>query len=104
MSTVYEVPLSSQPQRFLITLVGVQYQVTLRWNIPSQVWIINLADANGNAIVNGIPLVTGRDLLEPYGYLDLGFQLFAQTDNATVVPPAYANLGTAGHLFAVVPS
>jgi len=103
MSTNYEIPLSPQAQNFTIMLVGVAYQFTLTWNVINATWMVNIADSSGNPIVSSIPLVTGVDLLEQYGYLDFGFQLIVQTDNAPDVVPTYANLGTTGHLYAIVP-
>lgn len=102
MTTYYEIPLSAQPQTFYITLVGVQYQFLVVWNAVNSSWMINISDASGNPILSGIPMVTGADLLEQYAYLNLGFALVAQTDNAPDVVPTFADLGTTGHLYAIV--
>lgn len=102
MTTAYEIPLSAEPQTFNITLAGVTYGFTVRWNVPNSSWIIDIADASGNAIISGIPMVTGVDLLEQYGYLSFGFQLIAQTDNSPDTVPAFDNLGSTAHLYAVI--
>jgi len=102
MSTYYEIPLSSQPQTFNIPLAGVTYGFAVTWNVVNASWMINIADASGNPIISGIPMVTGADLLEQYAYLNLGFALVAQTDNAPDVVPTFADLGTTGHLYAIV--
>lgn len=103
MSTPYEIPLSPQPQMFGIAIAGTTYTLTVTWNWVNASWIINIADASGNPIISGIPMVTGADLLEQYAYLNLGFALVAQTDNAPDVVPTFADLGTTGHLYAILP-
>lgn len=102
MSTPYEIPLSPQPQMFGIAIAGTTYTLTATWNWVNASWIINIADSSGNPILSGIPMVTGADLLEQFGYLNFGFQLIAQTDNAPDVVPTFADLGTTGHLYAIV--
>jgi hypothetical protein len=81
---------------------GVQYQLTVRWNNVNQAWTLDIADVNGNPILDGIPIVTGVDLLEQFGYLNFGGQLIAQTDNDANAVPTLANLGTGGNLYFVV--
>ena len=103
MTTYYEIPLSSTPQTFQIPLAGVTYQLTVRWNWVNASWILDIADSSGSAIVSGIPLVTGADLLEQYGYLNLGGSLYVQTDNDPNAVPTYADLGTTGHVYFAVP-
>lgn len=104
MATTYEIPLSSDPQSFSIQLEGITYNLTLTYRDADMGgWLLNIADVGGNALVNGIPLVTGRDLLEPYSYLGLGGALWASTDADPDAVPTYANLGTASHLYFVVP-
>ncbi len=102
MSTYYEIPLSPDPQQFNITLAGVEYKFLVTWNVVNTSWMINIADASGEPMVSSIPMVTGADLLEQYGYLGFGFQLVAQTDNAPDVVPTFEDLGSTGHLYAIV--
>jgi hypothetical protein len=49
-------------------------------------------------------LVTGADLLEQFGYLDLGGAFIVQTDHDIDAVPTFANLGTAGRLYFVASS
>ena len=98
---MFEIPLTSEPQRFSVTLAGVVYQMKLRWHAKSDAWILDIADSEGAAIVQGIPLVTGVDILGQYGYLGIGGQLIAQTDFDPSAPPSATNLGTTGHLYFV---
>lgn len=93
------IPLQPTNQTFQITLAGTQYTFTVRWNDANQAWTLDIADANQNPIISGIPIVTGGDLLAPYGYLNFGGKLIAQTTNDTDAVPTLANLGTTGNLF-----
>jgi hypothetical protein len=99
MADVFEIPTSPTPQSFAITLSGVQYRVTLRWNPIAQLWFIDFADVAGNALLLGVPVVTGADLLAQYAYLNFGGALFAMTDDAPDLPPGFTNLGKTGHLY-----
>lgn len=101
MSTPYLIPLQPTPQTLTISLSGVQYQLTVRWNETNQSWIIDIADSNGNPILSGIPMVTGADLLEQFEYLDIGGMLLAQTSSNTDAVPTFANLGSDGNLYFV---
>lgn len=102
MASVYEIPLTAGAQRFFVTLAGVQYQFSLYWrDAENGGWILDIADTGGNAIVSGIPLVTGADLLAQYGYLGIKGTLQVQTDGTPDAVPTYSNLGTASHLYFV---
>lgn len=100
--TPYEIPLTPEAQSFHITLGGIDYSLRLLWNAPDSVWLLDLNDTNGTPILQGIPLVTGVDLLAQFAYLGLGGQLVAQTDNAPDAVPTVDNLGVTGRLYFVV--
>ena len=99
----FEIPLTPAAQTFLIALAGVQYQMTLQWRdaVNNGGWVLDIADASGNPLVGGIPLVTGVNLLAQYEYLEIEAELWVQTDAADVVP-TYTNLGIQSHLYAVI--
>ncbi|MGI4812798.1 MAG: phage baseplate plug family protein [Janthinobacterium lividum] len=101
--TAYEIPLTPEPQTFGISIAGVTYTFTVIWNAANVSWILDIADASGNPILSGIPMVTGADLLEQFAHLNFGFQLICQTDNAPSVVPTFADLGITGHLYAITP-
>lgn len=103
MTSYFEIPLSPAPQNFTITLAGVQYQFAVTWNVCNASWMIDILDSSGTPILSGIPMVTGADLLEQFGYLGFGFQLVAQTDGNPDAVPIYSNLGQTSHLYAIVP-
>lgn len=99
MANVYEIPTTSEPQTFAVSLSGVNYTLTLRWNTAAGLWFLDIATADGVAILSGVPLVTGADLLEQYAYLNLGGKMFCATDNNPDMPPAFATLGDSSHLY-----
>lgn len=100
MST-FKIPLINAPQTFEISLAGVTYNMTLRWIQAGQFWVLDIADINDVPIVQGIPLITGGDLLEPYAYLNFGGQLQVTTNSDTGAPPTSSNLGSDANLYFV---
>lgn len=96
---VYEIPLSSEPQSLVVSLSGTAYRLTLVWNPVSSAWVLDIADTSGNAILSGVPLVAGADLLAPVAYLGLGGALYVQTDNDAEAPPTVDNLGATAHVY-----
>lgn len=64
------IPLTtgSPAQTFRITLNGESYSMTAKWNTRASFWTLDIADENQTAIVNGITLKTGSDLLSPYNF------------------------------------
>jgi hypothetical protein len=103
MSTILTIPLVNQPQEFQITLGATTYNFVLKWNYVSLNWVLDIYDQDDNPIVRGIPLITGADLFEQYGYLGFGGQLIAQTDGDVTVPPTFENLGNGGSLYFATP-
>lgn len=100
--TVFEIPLASNNQKFSITLVGVTYNMTVRWCPPASCWILDIADLNNVPIIQGIPMVTGADLLEQYEYLGFVGSLVVQTDYEPNLVPDFTSLGNTGHLYFLV--
>jgi len=98
---VQEIPLRPEPQSLQIQLGGIDYLLTLRWNEPEQSWSLDIATALGVALISGIAVVTGQDLVGQYGYLGFTGSLIAQTDNDPDAVPTFTNLGQLGHLYFV---
>lgn len=101
---VYEIPLSPTPQVFSIPLSGVVYRLSFQW-IESDIssgWVMNIADAQESPIVSGIPLVTGINLLDQYGYLGFVGGMAVQTDHNPDLVPTFTNLGETSHLYYVL--
>jgi hypothetical protein len=102
MGTYYTIPTQPQPQNFTIRLSGVTYTFTLLYrNNPAAGWVLDIGDSNNNPIVQGIPLVTGADLLRQYAYLGFGGALWVQTQDDPDAVPTFTNLGSDGHLYYV---
>lgn len=100
--TIYEIPLTPTPQTFGIALSGVDYKFTVYWADASNGgWVLNIADVQGNPILNGVPLVTGANLLAGYEYLGFTGTLAVQTDHNTDALPTFDNLGVNSHLYFV---
>ena len=53
-----------------LTLDGVRFQLETYTNKADDSWYFDLLDEDGVALVRGIALVVGLDLLYPYRYLD----------------------------------
>jgi hypothetical protein len=105
MSTIFEVPLQvGTPQTLTITLGGIQYELTLIYrNVNEGGWFLDIADQTGTPILQGIPLVTGVNLLEQYDYLEFGGQLWVQTSSDPDAVPTFENIGEDGLLYWVTP-
>lgn len=100
MSTIYKIPLTPEAQIFKITLSGTDYWLTLTYaNTTEGGWILDIADANQDPLVVGIPLVTGADLLAQYAYLGFAGRLIVQTTFNPDAVPTYQNLGSEAFLY-----
>lgn len=103
--SVFLIPfLPAQPQTLQVSIGGVTYTMKIRFCIPAQCWMLDLSDVSGNPIIQGIPLITGTDLLSQYAYLDLGFSLLVQTNNEANAVPTFANFGTQGLVYILTPT
>lgn len=100
--TPYEIPLTPAPQKFLIDLAGATRQLRVYWCKYQQSWVVDINTSGGDPIVQGIPLVTGVDLLAQHRHLELGGSLIAQTDFEPAAVPTFKNLGVLGRVFFVV--
>ena len=99
--TTFLIPLKNVPQSFEISLAGVPYLMTVKWNDAFEGgWVLDLADAINNLpIVAGIPFVTGANLLDGLEYLGINGQLIIYTDGDQTAVPTLENLGIEGNLY-----
>jgi hypothetical protein len=88
----YTIPLSPEPQSFAIVLAGKEYRLTVRWSDADEGgWYLDIEEPErAAAILMGLPLVTGCDLLEQFSYLEFGGRLRVDS----VLPARLDNLGT----------
>ena len=101
--TTLEIPLIAEQQTLNVNLQGVQYQLRVTWCAPMDCWLLDILTAEAVAIVQGIAIVSGADLLEQLEYLGIGGALVANTDGDANTPPSFTNLGTDGHLYFITP-
>ncbi|MEE3504830.1 hypothetical protein QN399_00885 [Pseudomonas sp. 10C3] len=96
----FEIPMTPTPQTFVVSLSGVSYRLTAQWrNSEGAGWVLDIADNSGTPIIQGIPLVTGINLLDQYDYLGLGGVLWCQTTADPDAVPTFTNLGIDSHLY-----
>lgn len=103
MSTAYEIPLSAEPQTFVITLAGAARRLTVRWSDLTGLWLLDLASPEGDPILSGLPLLPGVDLLGQHKHLGFGGELWVQSLSDPNKTPDLESLGTDGLVFFVVP-
>lgn len=65
---LYEIPTSAQNTSYsqVVTLSGRPYTLSLRYNTRMQRWVLDIADATGIAIVNGLVMLALRNLAAQY--------------------------------------
>jgi hypothetical protein len=91
------IPFKPYPQRLTTQFGGATYNLRTRWSNMSNCWMMDLADADNNPLVGSIPLVTGADLLEQYGYLAIGGGLYVySTSGPPDSVPGFNDLGVTG--------
>ena len=96
------VPLLGANETFQITLAGVSYGMQVVWrNDPGGEggWFLDIADDEANPLLQGVPFVTGTDLLAQYGYMGFGGSLYVQTVQEPDATPTFTNLGTDCQLY-----
>ncbi|KAF1003691.1 MAG: hypothetical protein GAK36_00199 [Pseudomonas sp.] len=92
--------ITTPPEPFTITLSGTVYRLSVQWrNAEQGGWVLDIADSTGTAIVSGIPLVTGCNLLVAYAHLGFSGALWVQTTADPDAVPTYDNLGDGSHLY-----
>lgn len=100
MATFYEIPLTPDPQRFTVTLSGVDYRMTVQYRDAGGAgWVLDIADTTNQSIVSGVPLVTGVDLLGQYRHLGFAGRLWVQGAANPDDVPTYEDLGVASKMY-----
>jgi len=98
--TIEEIPLTADNQQFSITLAGTTWQVRILWR--GSCWVMDLQDERGEALVSGLPLVTGVDLLAQYAWLQPGIKLIVVCDANGQDYPTQTDLGSSSHLVVIM--
>ncbi len=102
MPTV-EIPLSADNQIFTLRLGGRQLRLRVIYRDEAG-WILDLLETDNASIINGIPLVSGVNLLAPYKYLGFTGGLYVVSDDEAQEYPTKTNLGYRSHLYFVTES
>lgn len=90
----YYIPLTPEPQRFLITLGGIDYQILLTYkNVTEGGWVIDIADKTGVNLVAGLPLITGADILGQHQHHGFKGSLTIESSDGLDHIPTFDNLG-----------
>jgi hypothetical protein len=98
----YLIPLVNVPQTFQISLNGITYTMTSRWNDMGQYWGLDIADSNNSMIVANVPLITGADCLKGLDYLGINGSLYVLTAGSMPdAVPTLDNLGVDSNLYFV---
>ena len=95
---IVEIPLSADNQIFSIQLAGQSLRMRLLYR-DSAGWVLDILNSNSQPLVNGIPLVTGVDLLAPYAWLGFSGGLWVVSDDEAQTCPGKTTLGNTSHLY-----
>lgn len=97
----FTVPVTNVPQTFDISLAGVTYTITCKFNSADEGgWVLDIVDTtSGDPLVFNVPLITGANLLSGLDYLGIDGQLFVSTDGDTSAVPTFDNLGVESNLY-----
>lgn len=95
---INEIPLANQPnQTYSVTISGekrnINFIITQSYNAQAGYWVLGIYDKTNAPIVLNIPLLCGCDLLEQYGYLDIGHLCLVNLGDQTVEYPNDKNVG-----------
>lgn len=103
MATTFIIPVINIPQTFDISLNGVNYILTCKWNAAVDAgWEIDIQDAiTQDYLAAGVPLITGADCLVGLEYLGIGGQMIIFTDGDDFAVPTLENLGIESNLYFV---
>lgn len=95
------IPLVNIPQIFNISLAGVNYNMTVKWNeFDEGTWLFDLENSDTNTpLLFGAPFVTGTNLLANLEYLGIGGSLIVYTNGDPSLVPTFDNLGSDANLY-----
>lgn len=77
---------------YYTTLEGNSYHITIKWNSTDEAWYLDLIGVSNDVAFQGIKLVGGIDLLEPYRILELG-QLYIVDMQSENQDPNFEDVG-----------
>jgi hypothetical protein len=96
---VQEIPLSADNQQFATSIAGTTYSMRILWR--GNCWVMDLYNSSSTPLIQGVPLISGTNLLEQYRHMELGFALVVACDNPQQEYPTQYDLGTTSHLYLI---
>ena len=81
-----EIPLSPDNQQFRVLLGNTTYTLRIIWRDAAG-WIMDVMDSGGAALLSGVPLLTGVNLLRQYPQLGIDGALVVATDKGAPDEP-----------------
>lgn len=98
------IPLTNAPNQKLAVALSINGQtirlnLTIRYNEMANYWVLTIADANNNVLVDSVPLITGTwpaaNVLAQYDYLQIGSLFVVNVSNSYIFDyPNADELGT----------
>lgn len=101
----FEIKLNARPERFRVTLPDqLVLTLTVTWrNRGGAGWVLDIADGEGVALVRGVAMVTGADLLTQYKHVGIPGGLVVISDGADpYAEPTFTGIGTDSKLYYVL--
>lgn len=74
------------------TLDGNAYKFRFRWNVRTEKWYMDIEGLTNDVDIKGVALLGGKNLLAPFGYLELGELWMVDNQNANE-DPNYDDIG-----------
>lgn len=86
MSALFEVPTIPNLPWYSskITLSGVVFTITLRYNDRMQRWILDIGDPSGNPILAGLPILINRNVNGQYVIAGIPSGFFFAVDDTNL--------------------
>lgn len=96
MTTPQLIPLEAGSQTLAVPLGGVTYRMRIWWRESVKpAWMLDLSSDDGTALVSGLPMLPGADLLAQHKHLGVAGVLYVLADSDIT----YDSLGTSTRLY-----
>lgn len=91
---VYRLPINNSVQQvFDVDLGDKSYTLRFQYNKQAGAWFLDVSEQDGAALVQGLPLVSGANILDQYLYKGFGGVLVLYTDGEPDHMPNLNELG-----------
>jgi len=87
-----QIPLTSQSEKFRISIDDEFYTFRVLWNTRMEQWVLSILDSNEDPVIAGLVLVPGENLFEQYN-LPLTGTMYLVPSEKVVTDPSYEDLG-----------